>query len=129
MGVEEDRVVAALPGEFRNVGQGAFLRRFRIIEQGAGGPEGHGQLFRAKATQVPRPQLLEDCASARFTIKLPGRPLDAFGKLRWHLSLFRNQDFRRLEPSQLRGDGLPAKYLRDHKAASGEIEPSEAVGP
>ena len=124
-GVQHHGVLAPLPGQFADMGQGGALGLPGILQQAPGRTDGQGQVIAAEAGQVPDLQLLGEQAVGRIGLEQPGSLATNAVEAIEHLpkgKVLADQHLRRAQSLDFFLQGVRALNFRDREPATGNIQ-------
>ena len=124
-GIHHECLVARLAHERSQVGQGAFLRVPRVLQQRARRADRERQVLAAESREVLRAELRRERAARGVGQEMPGRALDD-ARLRGERDAFRQQQLRGPQPLEFRRQRFAALALEHAEPAGAEVEPGEA---
>ena len=105
-GIHAHIALGAVDLQAADVADGLALGQFGIAEQCTGGFQSDGEIIAAESGQVEGGKLLAKRAPGSFQFEMPGRERFARHLAGRHSGIFREQDFRGLQPFQFGGQVL-----------------------
>ncbi|MNF60176.1 hypothetical protein D3C84_417870 [compost metagenome] len=128
-GIEDHGVVDAFMAQAAQVGQGSTLGLLGVTQQAAGGTDGQGQGFAAKALEVLYAELLAQALLRRIAVEVPRRAAahaPAFLGGQALGPVVRDQQLGRVQAFQFGKESLPALDLLHAEAAAGDVQHRQA---